>query len=174
MSALTSSRTGEEVRLVCAMTCGGYALLVWDYLLTLDDEITYIWACPTSVVKYLFIGNRYVNLLVQPFSISQAAGALPLNSEASCRGFAWAMALSQSWSYSSVHILVLLRVWILYGRTRKITVALVVAFILYLCTSIALLAYILGAISFTLNSGIGVCGVDEPPFSWLVWILEYV
>jgi hypothetical protein len=50
--------------------------------LTVRPQITYIWACPTSVVKYLFIGNRYVNLLVQPFSISQAAGALPLNSEA--------------------------------------------------------------------------------------------
>jgi uncharacterized membrane protein len=47
----------------------------------------------------------------------------------------------------AMSVLVLLRVWILYGRTRKITVALVVAFILYLCTSIALLAYILGAIS---------------------------
>ena len=75
------------------------------------------------------------------------------------------MALSQCWSYGSVHstscdrglggirckspmsVLVLLRVWILYGRTRKITVALAVAFVLYLCASIALLAYILTAIS---------------------------
>jgi len=45
-----------------------------------------------------------------------------------------------------ISVLVLLRVWILYGRTLKITIAFVAVFIFYLCATIALLAYIFGAI----------------------------
>lgn len=44
--------------------------------------MTYIWDSPSSVVKYLFIGNRYVNLLVQGVYISETAGILPLRSSA--------------------------------------------------------------------------------------------
>ena len=40
-------------------------------------------------------------------------------------------------------VLVLLRVWVLYNRTLGITIALLVAFILYLGASIAMLVYIL-------------------------------
>lgn len=42
--------------------------------------------------------------------------------------------------------MVLLRVWILRGRTRKITIALMVVLILYLCACITVLVYIMGAI----------------------------
>ena len=82
------------------VTYGSCALLVWDYFLTLDDEVvghlhrphttlltpisqlTYIWRSPRSIVKYLFIGNRYINLFTQPFSLAQIAGTLPLDSTA--------------------------------------------------------------------------------------------
>lgn len=114
--ALATSHTIEDVRLVryvwiqpwsssrkrftlasSAITYGGYALLAWDYLLTLDDEVgspsddsmtsltfslqvTYIWESPCSVAKGLFIGNRYVNLLMQPINIIQTTKTLPLRS----------------------------------------------------------------------------------------------
>ena len=44
-------------------------------------------------------------------------------------------------------VLVLLRVWILYGRTRNITIALIAAFILYISANIGVFAYILSAIN---------------------------
>ena len=82
-----------------AVTYGSCALLVWDYFLTLEDEVghlhrpratlltpisqmTYIWRSPRSIVKYLFIGNRYINLFTQPFSLAQLAGTFPLDSTA--------------------------------------------------------------------------------------------
>ncbi|KAI9570608.1 hypothetical protein HD554DRAFT_356267 [Boletus coccyginus] len=173
MSALTSSQIMGDMLVLRAMTYSSYALLVWDYLLTLDDEITYIWGGPSSVVKYLFIGNRYVNLLVQPVYISDVAGVLPLGSSATCVAFSWTMALSQFWSYGSVHVLVLLRVWVLYGRTLKITTTLTAAFILYLCASIALVAYILGALNHVNSAPGWTCQGELAPFSWLIWIVEF-
>lgn len=82
-----------------ALTYSSYALLLWDYLLTLDDEVgqlhlpcvtlltlssqvTYIWKSPCSVVKCLFMGNRYLNLIMLPVVVAQTAGVLPLDSNA--------------------------------------------------------------------------------------------
>lgn len=47
--------------------------------------------------------------------------------------------------------LVILRIWILNGRTRKMTIALGVVLTLYVCTSIALIGYILGGITCELD-----------------------
>ncbi|KAI9567341.1 hypothetical protein HD554DRAFT_2173456 [Boletus coccyginus] len=189
MSALSLSQIMEGLRLLDAMTYGSYTLLVWDYLLTLDDEvdiftlvrrpilltfepqITYVWDSSSSVVKYLFIGNRYVNLLVQPVYISGVAGVLPLDSSATCLAFSWVVGLSQCWSYGSAHVLVLLRVWILYGCGRNITIPLITAFILYLCASIALLAY---TIVNTNSAFGGTCMEELPSFSWLIWVVEFL
>ncbi|KAN0093151.1 hypothetical protein V8E55_003935 [Tylopilus felleus] len=148
MAALTSSQIAGDVRLVCAITFSSYFLLVWDYLLTLDDEMTFIWESPSSFVKYLFIGNRYVNLLMQPINISQVTEVLPVHTNAACLGFSWAMACFQFWSYGSMHVMVLLRIWILHGRTRKINIVLTVMITLYLCAWIAALVYILSQINF--------------------------
>ncbi|KAN0093159.1 hypothetical protein V8E55_003943 [Tylopilus felleus] len=138
----------QDAFVLRAVAYGSYALLVWDYFLTLDDEMAYIWASRPSIVKYLFIGNRYINLFTQPFYLGQLAGTLPLDSTAACLAFSWAFALSRLWSYDSVHLLVLLRVWILYGRTLGITVALLVQFILYLGASIAFLLHLMSAMHF--------------------------
>ena len=44
--------------------------------------MTFIWESPSSFVKYLFIGNRYVNLLMQPINISQVTEVLPVHTNA--------------------------------------------------------------------------------------------
>ncbi|KAN0093155.1 hypothetical protein V8E55_003939 [Tylopilus felleus] len=169
MSVVTSLQDAFVLR---GVTYGSCALLVWDYFLTLDDEMTYIWASRPSIVKYLFIGNRYINLFTQPFSLAQLAGTFPLDSTAACLAFSWAFALSKQWSSTSVHLLVLLRVWVLYERTLGITIALLVAFILYLGASIAMIVYILSGMHYDLTMyGFNACWTGLPPLSWLSWIV---
>ncbi|KAI0777519.1 hypothetical protein BD413DRAFT_181425 [Trametes elegans] len=56
------------------------ALFLWDYFVTLDREVEYIWKKRLSAASILFILNRYVNLGVSilevieqaPFQTSQA------------------------------------------------------------------------------------------------------
>ncbi|KAI9570610.1 hypothetical protein HD554DRAFT_358052 [Boletus coccyginus] len=171
MSASTQLSEIWDMRLVRAISYSSYTLLVWDYLLTLDDEITYIWDSPPSVMKYLFIGNRYMTLLVQPVYLSQVAGILLFDSSATCLAFSWGMGLAQFGSDSAVHIQVLLRVWILYGRTRTITVALIAAFTLYICASMTLLAYIIDNLN---STSAGTCVGELAPFSWLIWFMGFL
>jgi len=154
-------------------------------LLTFHPQMSYIWDSPSSVVKYLFIGNRYANLLVQPLYSFEVAGVIPLDSSTVsaipyviiqvvdslidrpvlpslgrwlCSKFGLtALCIVRPimvwWQPMQIEIsvLVLLRLWIVYGRTLKITIALTTAFILYLCTIIALIAYIISSINCKLN-----------------------
>ncbi|KAN0093149.1 hypothetical protein V8E55_003933 [Tylopilus felleus] len=177
MAALTSSQIAGDVRLVRAITFSRYSLLVWDYLLTLDDEV-FTPLCTTHdlsypqrvhrwVVKYLFIGNRYVNLLVQPVTISQVTGVLLLHSSAACLAFVSAVASA--------------------SRNRKITIALMAMLILYFSTCIAALAYMLSEIRYErrcaakivcfLSEWLATLCTNTPAeiisiSQWLIWNVE--
>lgn len=37
----------------------GCAILLWDHLLTFEDEIKYIWKRPVELTKAVFLFNRY-------------------------------------------------------------------------------------------------------------------
>ncbi|KZT73381.1 hypothetical protein DAEQUDRAFT_467319 [Daedalea quercina L-15889] len=41
------------------LAISGFAWLVYDYCLTVKQEIKYIWAGPWSISKILFFWNRY-------------------------------------------------------------------------------------------------------------------
>lgn len=49
------------------------ALFIWDYFITLDQEIQYIWRRRLSAVTCLFLLNRYVNFLVAILEILEQA-----------------------------------------------------------------------------------------------------
>ncbi|KAI9570615.1 hypothetical protein HD554DRAFT_2170210 [Boletus coccyginus] len=163
MSALTLSQNMEDVRLLRAITYSGYTLLVWGYLLTLDDE---------SV-----LGGE---VLVYRKSLRESprAGSLHLRSSwdysiAFKRSLSWILLGGGPLPNLVLRLfLMLLRVWILYGRTLKITIALIAAFILYISANIGVLAYILRAINFPNSASEGMCVEELPPFSWMIWVFE--
>ncbi|KAK0466700.1 hypothetical protein IW261DRAFT_1520705, partial [Armillaria novae-zelandiae] len=46
-----------------------WSLILWDYLVTLDDEITLFWFSRQSWIKFLFFSNRYIGLLLRIWDI---------------------------------------------------------------------------------------------------------
>lgn len=48
-------------------------LFLWDYLVTLEDEIEYVWGRRVTVATVLFMFNRYVNLLITMLEIMEQA-----------------------------------------------------------------------------------------------------
>lgn len=73
------------VRKVLSTT--GHTLLVYDYFLTLKNEAEYIWNCPWTVVKVMFLINRYGNLIGQTFIRLEEAGLLSHGSQVVCCNF---------------------------------------------------------------------------------------
>ncbi|KAH7907927.1 hypothetical protein BJ138DRAFT_421468 [Hygrophoropsis aurantiaca] len=77
-------------------------VLLWDYFLTLDDEVTYVWSSRRSTVKFLILFNRYGNILAQSLFLAQSIGLLDIQFS-SCLIFTCVKALSHFLSFSSVH-----------------------------------------------------------------------
>ena len=59
----------------------GYTLLLYDYILTLRDEATYIWPTRWSIVKSIYMFNRYGNLLGLAILCAHINGFLYLNTK---------------------------------------------------------------------------------------------
>ncbi|KIO03529.1 hypothetical protein M404DRAFT_145802, partial [Pisolithus tinctorius Marx 270] len=57
-----------------AATAAGYTLLVYDYFLTLSDEVECMWYAPWTPVKFVYLANRYIVLLGQTVICIQATG----------------------------------------------------------------------------------------------------
>ncbi|KAI0646125.1 hypothetical protein C8Q79DRAFT_648169 [Trametes meyenii] len=57
------------------------ALFLWDYLITLDCEIRYVWGKRLSAASFLFIVNRYANLLISILELIEQA---PFQTKYSC------------------------------------------------------------------------------------------
>ncbi|CAG7854986.1 SubName: Full=Uncharacterized protein {ECO:0000313/EMBL:CCA72833.1} [Serendipita indica DSM 11827] len=51
-------------RLMCTLLYSALALLVWDHLLTLRREARFIWRAKWTVIKTLFLFNRYITLII--------------------------------------------------------------------------------------------------------------
>ncbi|KAH7909248.1 hypothetical protein BJ138DRAFT_1115162 [Hygrophoropsis aurantiaca] len=185
----------SDVRIVRSTSFASYVLLVWDFFLTIEDEvravyqkfvrgcvktgfngqITYIWSSPRSAVKILYLCNRYGNLLVQPVSLAQTTGLLNINQSSACLAFVWIQSMSQFLTYGSVHVLVLLRVWVLCGRSRNITMVLFTVFMVYIFSCVGLAIYALGVHHDKVwASDTGTCSGAIPNYTWLLWVISFL
>ena len=45
------------------------ALFIWDYVITLDKEVRYVWGRKPTIATILFMVNRYVNLSATIFQL---------------------------------------------------------------------------------------------------------
>ncbi|KAK0432671.1 hypothetical protein EV421DRAFT_1496194 [Armillaria borealis] len=119
-----------------------WPLIFWDYLITLDDEITLFWFSRTSWIKFLFFANRYMGLVLRiwdiiwkhlenaylpligqdepfPYNLCENAGS-PRAYEACVIGTE-----SDSVLYVTIQLLVVesilvLRIWAIMGKRRWI------------------------------------------------------
>ncbi|KAJ7917157.1 hypothetical protein B0H13DRAFT_2322585 [Mycena leptocephala] len=58
-------RLGLDAQTTSLMAIAFFALLVYDHLSTLDDEVEFVWLNPKpSLARYLYIWNRYFSLMV--------------------------------------------------------------------------------------------------------------
>ncbi|KAJ8591424.1 hypothetical protein M405DRAFT_735084 [Rhizopogon salebrosus TDB-379] len=120
-----------------AFSAAGHSVLVYDYFLTLNDEILYIWNAPWTFVKVMFLVNRYGNLIGQTFIRLEEAGLLTNNSTKFCRSFVVITAIYMLLSSETIHILVLMRAWAIWGTGKRTTRVLIWSYIVYLLIQMA-------------------------------------
>ncbi|KAI6044380.1 hypothetical protein EDC04DRAFT_360304 [Pisolithus marmoratus] len=106
----------------------GYTLLVYDYFLTLSDEVEYIWNAPWTPVKFIYLANRYTVLLGQTLICIQATGFVATFT-GGCEFYAVFLAVYILLSLETAHLLVALRAWAIWGGDRSVLWSVVVAYV---------------------------------------------
>ncbi|KAJ7773942.1 hypothetical protein B0H16DRAFT_1880441 [Mycena metata] len=105
---------------IFAQNCGrlvGVAILYWDHAITLDAEIHFFWRSRRSTSGYWFYVNRYVGFFagipvaVLPF--------LPLSTE-NCARYTILRQVSLVVMQSIASIIMVVRVYALFGRSRRV------------------------------------------------------
>ncbi|PBK64406.1 hypothetical protein ARMSODRAFT_471893 [Armillaria solidipes] len=113
-----------------------WSLILWDYLITLDDEITLFWFSRRSWIKFLFFANRYMGLVLRIWDIiwEHLENADVLFSYHICEKFVLSEGAyeacyvgteSVSVLYVTMQLLVIesilvLRIWAIMGKRRQI------------------------------------------------------
>ncbi|KAG1738998.1 hypothetical protein EDB19DRAFT_1712409 [Suillus lakei] len=161
-----------------SFSTAGHTLLVYDYFLTFNDEIWYIWNAPWTVVKVMFLINRYGNIVGQTFIRLEEAGLLAHNSQLFCQRFALVTSYFMILSSESIHILVLMRAWAIWGTRRNVTKWLLGSYVSYVLI-------LLGAATYGANDGTSietvqhlnlakVCVVAMPEYVWICYVGSFI
>ncbi|KIJ21038.1 hypothetical protein PAXINDRAFT_95988, partial [Paxillus involutus ATCC 200175] len=149
----------------------GFSCLVYDYILTFDEEVKFIWKAPWSITKVTFFVNRYGNLLGQTFIQVVETGWIVHDSQDLCQRFNLFISIFMTLGAESIHILVLLRAWAIWGCQRRVATILISAYCVYLLLILTIVAISTKSQSFYqfqyLNL-IGICVEVIPPYIWLL------
>ncbi|KDQ52591.1 hypothetical protein JAAARDRAFT_40199 [Jaapia argillacea MUCL 33604] len=112
----------ETVQYLGYSTISSIAFLLWDCCITLDQEVEFIWRQPRgSILKWAFLFARYFTFFILAAIIFQALSVLghthlPL----SCKSWFVMESVSTQLLSISVEIILMLRVYGLYGQSRVI------------------------------------------------------
>jgi len=120
----------DDVRQVQAQAylgIAGFCLLVYDMVITWDIEINLVWPAPLSLVKVLFLFNRYVVPGVYIWNVYMLSGTVTsVPNDSYCFQFFVVNLAMQSITTNGVGAtLILLRVYALYNRNKRILALLI-------------------------------------------------
>ncbi|KAK0442415.1 hypothetical protein EV421DRAFT_2019530, partial [Armillaria borealis] len=105
-------------------------LIIWDYLISIDDEIALFWSSRRSWIKFLFFLNRYLGIFLRIWDMFLVRYNLDLHICGPFRLFGWTEACylfisPESVIYVSIQLIVMeiilvVRAWAIMGRQRRV------------------------------------------------------
>lgn len=152
------------------ITIVGFALMIWDHVITLRAEINLVWPAKLSAVKVLFLLNRYVPPVFIAIDMANTIGA-PWLSDKFCEVWILADVAVELLTVFAATFLIGMRVHILWDNRRDIFLWVSVAWVVHVLANIVLviMSSIKNAGSYSLNLTFHICfgRVDD---TWIVWI----
>ncbi|KZT50838.1 hypothetical protein CALCODRAFT_504260 [Calocera cornea HHB12733] len=169
----TSVDDVHAIRAQQYVAIAGFCLMLYDIVITLDIEINLVWRAPMSVVKFLFLWNRYVTPCLYIFVVCTMSGLLntPANPNY-CVEFFLIMLTSQAISVNGVGAaLMLLRVHALYNRSKGVLILLSTLLALELVSSVGVMAYGVMTVQtgMSFNEAVHAC-ISTHHLRWL-WVV---
>ncbi|KAG1726402.1 hypothetical protein EDB19DRAFT_1752603 [Suillus lakei] len=100
------------------------SIMIYDHMVTLPEEIAFIWCRPKVLSAILFLVNRYVALVGNIFGL--IIDFLPAVSDESCSKYMLVRELFLFLQQITVCLTLTLRTYALYGRSRRLLCCLVI------------------------------------------------
>ncbi|KAJ7777785.1 hypothetical protein B0H14DRAFT_3587215 [Mycena olivaceomarginata] len=180
----------ENVLTTRYLSAAGYVVLLYDHLLTLDDEVKYVWSAPGTIAKVLFLTLRYMVplfltgetimvswlsqclMLREPPSSNKVAGfglelALP-----SCKTWISLATYAGWFSITMSNFLVLLRIWTTLPRGHRLITWSLVFFLVMQLASLGVTTWVISnmiPVLFFDTAG-GFCSFSAKPNVAGLWI----
>ncbi|CAE6441278.1 unnamed protein product [Rhizoctonia solani] len=176
---LASLETAMHDARLCIMSLVlGYALLIYDHILTFTDEVQFIWKAKKSPVVIMFLLNRYITPIVLAIDLYDKGGIATYASHRFCITWYFTEAMWYITSFGIIHALVAMRasfkpiVMAIWGRPRWIVFLLSSLWLTYFCTSLGILLASLFTKAYTVHFEplLKVCYLRIAPFLWSCWV----
>ncbi|KAF9256378.1 hypothetical protein L218DRAFT_216911 [Marasmius fiardii PR-910] len=133
-SSLTPIQEAEGAQAVNQSSVAALAFLVYDVLITIDEEVNLIWPRPWSFLKVIYVFVRYIPVLVQ-ISIIFVGTELPVALNYTPRDcFIWMtyQAAALITIVATVDLILILRVFALYHDNRLVKYIVGALYLVYL------------------------------------------
>ncbi|KAF8513394.1 hypothetical protein JB92DRAFT_2830414 [Gautieria morchelliformis] len=161
-------------------TAAAFTMLLYDYALTFDTEVEYVWKRTWSFGKALFIFNRYFSILAL---LSNVIGTLSLRMlsllirsfevvlDPSCQRYTWWNVTLEIVAIISAEIILLIRIHAVYDCNRRLFFAMVALFMAEVVSFSIIGIHGVPAIMWVKDSGSTGCRNEPaPPGSFVAWL----
>ncbi|KAF8887342.1 hypothetical protein BD779DRAFT_515032 [Infundibulicybe gibba] len=147
-------------------------LVIFDWFLTLDEEVTLIWGAPWSVGKILYLLTRYSAFIDLPVSVYRVSGPVPFSLCAPLTLFTGVMYVLGVWIAQAISILC---VWAMCGRSRRATGLLSVPALVVVTTQVIAFIKYHSSPTFISDPGTSIgCQVAEDANSTNAVLLDFL
>ncbi|KAG8994645.1 hypothetical protein FRB90_000369, partial [Tulasnella sp. 427] len=147
ISGLRNLATSRYVSVTVDFAVAGYAILLYDHILTLPAEVGLIWRKPKSLVSYAFLFNRYGVPLFVALDLFHMIGAAHNVPDKFCHDWLFIEGLLQIVCHGIAHWLAALRVRALHSGHPRVDIVLYISGTLYMVTTVAILFLVLVSVA---------------------------
>jgi len=154
------------------MTLIGCTVLAYDFCLNFAKEIELIWKAPFSTISFIYIINRYLTPVILAVDIYDRLGLGNPDGIEFCRIWVWVEGYLTVFIFMSMHALVAMRVYAIYGGRKWLKLVLWVGGVLYAIPTLLILGFGLyeGQHTIIIVPFYNVCFERLAPYLWMVWV----
>jgi len=169
---IASIQGAENARIILiALFC----LSVYEWLITLDEEIKYFWSGPWGMSRMLFLLNRYLSPAISVLALFCVS--LPNPGPKFCKRGIQTLFLISIVALGVVQAMLVIRVWYLFSQSRSTRLAMIAAFAI--TNLLSLYFAVMAGIQLEITPNLTQlhlygCRADRPSRFWRLWLPSLV
>jgi len=155
----------------------GWTLVIYDFLMTVPDEITLMWPARRSWVKFLFVFLRYGSVISLSVICAQYLGLWFSEDRHFCLTFFLAFCMYIYLSFASLHAIMLMRTYVVWDRQPAVLYFMI---LFKLGVSIAIAGILVASLvqmgwnAYPLASEVQSCYGHMTSYIWVLWVPSFI